>query len=157
MSSSLVHKTRESTIDYKFCIHTLDSDPRTTTADLVGLANISLDLTFHNATDTHVYISRLLENANEPTIKKWLNICHEKYGYALAGISDSFNDLAYKDYENLNLSAQLVGAQALQCEKSFGAKEESHKSPLSLRNDDLNRLSDIVATIASILNPDLLV
>ncbi|XP_058096171.1 putative invertase inhibitor [Magnolia sinica] len=152
MSSSLIHKTCKSTIDYKFCIHTLDSDPRTANADLVRLANISLDLTSHNATDTHGYISHLLENATEPAMKKWLNLCFENYDYALAGISDAIMSLASQVYENLDLSVQFVGAQARICEDSFG--EKGHKSPLSLRNDDLNRLSDIVSTIASILNPD---
>ncbi|XP_058096169.1 putative invertase inhibitor [Magnolia sinica] len=104
--------TYKSTIDYEFCIHILDSDPRTANADLVGLANISLDLALRNATDTHGYISHLLENATEPSMKKWLNICLEKYDHALAGISDAFMSLASKVYENFDLKAQFVDAQA---------------------------------------------
>ncbi|XP_058078539.1 putative invertase inhibitor [Magnolia sinica] len=103
-----------------------------------------------NATDTHEYISRLLENATDPAMKKWLNSCLKSYGYALSGISDAFRDYASKVYENIDFTIQIVGAQALICEHSFG--EKGHKSPLSHRNNNLNRLSNIVGAIASIIN-----
>ncbi|XP_058078538.1 putative invertase inhibitor [Magnolia sinica] len=119
--------------------------------DLVGLANISLDLTLRNATDTHAFISHLLENATDPAMKKWLNSCQKNYDYALAGIRDTFRDIASKDYESMIFTVDIVGAQALICEHSFG--EKGHKSPLNHRNNDLNRLSNIVGAIASILMP----
>ncbi|XP_058092927.1 putative invertase inhibitor [Magnolia sinica] len=151
MSSSLIHKTCKSTIDKKFCIDTLDSDPRTANADLVSLANISLDLTLRNATDTREYISHLLENATDPVMKKWLNGCLKSYGGALAGIRDASRDIASKDYESMVHSIQIGGSQPLICEQSFG--EKGHKSPLNHRNNDVNRLSNIVGAIASILMP----
>ncbi|THG08654.1 hypothetical protein TEA_015524 [Camellia sinensis var. sinensis] len=60
--SELVSSICKNTTNYRFCVESLYSDPRTPTADSYVLAYVSFDLAYLNASHTEDYIDMLFNN-----------------------------------------------------------------------------------------------
>ncbi|XP_058076306.1 pectinesterase inhibitor-like [Magnolia sinica] len=142
-----VYTICKQTTDFDFCSQALNSDPRTPTADLVTFSEISLDLASRNATDTSKYISQLLSKATDPVIKEHLSVCSQAYKSAIEEIGEAYKLLQSKSYEALSKEAVAVRAKPVVCENSF----KGTQSPLTSKNENLERLAVIVGVIADLL------
>ncbi|XP_042506438.1 cell wall / vacuolar inhibitor of fructosidase 2-like [Macadamia integrifolia] len=76
----LIHKTCNHTAEYNLCVALLQSDPRSLTADVKGLASIMLDLTLRNTNQTLSQVKELLKDTSlDQRIKQCFLTCVEVY------------------------------------------------------------------------------
>ncbi|ONI14781.1 hypothetical protein PRUPE_3G008000 [Prunus persica] len=74
VSTDLVEETCHKTTNYDLCVSSLKSDPRSSTADVKGLARIALDQTLTNSVDAQARIARLFNETSDEYTRKRLRI-----------------------------------------------------------------------------------
>ncbi|GMP37225.1 hypothetical protein CsSME_00009010 [Camellia sinensis var. sinensis] len=146
--SELVSSICKNTTNYRFCVESLYSDPRTPTADSYVLAYVSFDLAYLNASHTEDYIDMLLNNTTadcDSRLLQRLQRCSSFYGGAISALSQAVNDLDSETYSKLARLAGVAVHEACDCEAIF----QGH-SPftLSRMNHDLRGLSKICVVIS---------
>ncbi|KAK8525401.1 hypothetical protein V6N13_123077 [Hibiscus sabdariffa] len=149
-ANTLIETTCEKTQFVDLCISTLKSDPRSSTADVAGLAIIAADSAYAKANSTSNQIAVLLKSATDPKLIKALNSCLDSYNsilrvdlpVAILAINKGTPKVAVEratDAEN----------EAQKCEDSVG--ENSTNSPISGSSKALHDLCGILQSIASLL------
>ncbi|KAK4590668.1 hypothetical protein RGQ29_021009 [Quercus rubra] len=93
---SLITTTCNNTEFPDVCISTLESDPRSSTADLTNLSRIALELAITEANETKAEAFKLVNNAGS----------YESWGIRLA-CYDGFNSSVYQLEESLQYFDQL--------------------------------------------------
>ncbi|XP_058092129.1 cell wall / vacuolar inhibitor of fructosidase 1-like [Magnolia sinica] len=146
-STKLVDKVCKLTPDYAFCIQSLDSKHRTSTANLTGLGRISLDVALYNAKETFTYISELVNNVTDPTISVPVGRCFSLYQTTISYILSATTNFEMKSYEMVKLLLSERGNNPKACEAEF----KNVKSPLTRRNKDMSKLIVIAEVIAGLL------
>ncbi|XP_068660626.1 putative invertase inhibitor [Aristolochia californica] len=150
-SDELVDRVCRGSDDYYFCVSTLNSDHRTPNADLVGLAQISVDVTTKDLTSTYNYIEVLLKKTTDPRMKRDLGQCSGFYDTARNATLDASKAVARKDFAEVVTDAQLVGAAVGDCQDVFRAENPPLASPLKEQNQNAIDLATIVNSAANLL------
>ncbi|XP_015939289.1 putative invertase inhibitor [Arachis duranensis] len=147
----------DSNVSYKFCINSLESDPRSHGAkslEKLGLASIKL--VRHNVTDTRAQIKEILKknkNKLDPFAKECLDDCLQVYSDAIATIKEAIKDYKAKRYADSNVKLSSVIDASTTCEDGFNQRN-GVVSPLTKRNKDTFLLSAISLSIINMLNKD---
>ncbi|RVW71581.1 Cell wall / vacuolar inhibitor of fructosidase 1 [Vitis vinifera] len=81
--ADLVDQTCKQTPNYDLCVKTLRADPRSSTADVTGLALVTVDAIKAKATATLDRINGLLGTTPDPKTKAALSHCGELYDNAV--------------------------------------------------------------------------
>ncbi|XP_077219085.1 putative invertase inhibitor [Tasmannia lanceolata] len=149
-SADLVDKICKQTKDQNNCVQALNSDPRTKTADLKGLAHIALDLANKSASDTREYIGGLISNTSDAVMEQYLNGCLDDYAAGLFGIQKANTDLNSGAYNPLRIDMGAVGHETINCQNRFNF-EPFRDCPVTDRNQNLFNLCDISEATASLL------
>ncbi|GMI66657.1 pectin methylesterase inhibitor 5 [Hibiscus trionum] len=76
--------------DYAFCISRVGNDPRAATADLHGLALISISVTAIYIQETLDKIYELIHELKDPVTQSRLTLCQSDYNEALSNFQSSF-------------------------------------------------------------------
>ncbi|KAK8661851.1 hypothetical protein V6N13_091442 [Hibiscus sabdariffa] len=149
-ANSLIESTCTKTPFPDLCISTLKSDPRSSTADVSGLALIVADSVNAEAMATLNQISTLLKSATDPNMKKALSGCVDSYNTIIkADIPVAIDAIEKKNPKYAVDSATDAGDEAQRCEGSF--RGNSANSPISGSNKAVHDLSVILRSIASLL------
>ncbi|KAL5983670.1 hypothetical protein ACLOJK_017761 [Asimina triloba] len=148
--AALVDKVCRGTQNYNFCIRALNSDRRSASADLLGLARISLDLVRRSASDSHDFVCNLIPSTPDPTMKDALSNCCALYSSALFHVRDAYQYLDPKSPADLNGDMDEVYSEGHRCEDEF-KKPGITSRPLGPRNQNLEQLSKITSRISSLL------
>ncbi|KAK8671244.1 hypothetical protein V6N13_037844 [Hibiscus sabdariffa] len=149
-ANSLIETTCTKTPFPDLCISTVKSDPRSSTADVPGLALIVADSVNEKASATLNQISTLLKSATDPNMKKALSGCVDSYNTIIkADIPVAIEAIEKNNPKFAVGSATDAGNEAQRCEGSFG--ENSTSSPISGSNKAVHDLSVILQSIASML------
>ncbi|KAE8717801.1 Poly(A) polymerase, putative isoform 1 [Hibiscus syriacus] len=149
-ANSLIETTCKQTPYLDLCISTLESDPRSSSADVPVLGCIVADTANAKASATLNQISTLLKSATDPKLKKALNGCVELYNMIIKhDIPVAIDALEKGDPKFAVEYATDAGNNAQDCEDRFG--KSSTNSPISGGNKAVHDLSVIVESIASLL------
>ncbi|KAL5799082.1 hypothetical protein ACOSQ2_003902 [Xanthoceras sorbifolium] len=143
------------TLDYKFCVASLESIPRSHNTSLHQLGIISITLTRSNVTHTRSYIKKLLKQQKkkkkyDPFIRVCLRDCLDLYSDAIPTLKQAVKDYKSKHYEDANILVSSVMDASTTCEDGFHEKK-GVVSPLTKRNNDTFQLSAIALSIINMV------
>ncbi|KAG5563986.1 hypothetical protein RHGRI_000231 [Rhododendron griersonianum] len=102
-----------------FCIKTLKPYPRSATADLTGIAKVSLDLAQSRANTTKSLILTLFKRVSDPTSKAILTECTNYFNKAIGYLNEAKKYLAAKDYDAVNNRAEVAQSSIDDCNLSL--------------------------------------
>ncbi|KAL3505583.1 hypothetical protein ACH5RR_030965 [Cinchona calisaya] len=105
--------------DPQYCVQRLRSDPRSSSADLPTLAQITIGFAQSDTKSTADLVKSLEQQATDPKLKERYKSCLENYNGALNDLNDCTNDLKKKDYPSLNIHASAAGTEADTCDDNF--------------------------------------
>lgn len=132
-----------------FCKTILTADPRTKNASIFELGLVAIDLALNKSYSTKVKIQSLNESTGDPKLKDSLAFCEAYYEDASYVLGYARSHLNNKQYEAASISAGGVNNDARKCERKLN--NPPVKSPFTKENQDLERLSAIIATAANIV------
>ena len=104
--SSLVAPTCNHTEFPDVCISTLESDPRSSTADLTNLSRIALEIAVTKANETKADAFKLFNNATSDESRETRLACYE-YGFN-SSVYQFEESLQYFDEQNCTESSRIV-------------------------------------------------
>ncbi|XP_059278091.1 cell wall / vacuolar inhibitor of fructosidase 1-like [Lycium ferocissimum] len=147
-NTTLIHNTCKNTPNYQLCISTLQSDPRSSDADITVLGLVMVDAVKKKTVEIMESIKEL-----EKTNPKWkipLNECSLFY-YAVikADVPEAVDGLKKGVPKFAEMGMDDTAVEAEICEYSF--KENGLNSPLSKKNRDLMDLSNVAKSIIRML------
>ncbi|KAL4386177.1 hypothetical protein GQ457_09G024700 [Hibiscus cannabinus] len=147
-TNSLIETTCKQTPFFDLRVSTLESDPRSLSVDVSGLARIAADSVNAKAIVTLNQISTLLESATDPNLKKASGGCVDYYNTIInADIPVAIEAIEKNDPKFAVGSATDAGNEARRSEDSFGGS--STDSPISDSNKAVHDLCVILQSIAS--------
>ncbi|XP_021906760.1 pectinesterase inhibitor-like [Carica papaya] len=147
----LITQVCKKTNFYQLCMKSLQSDPRSSTADVNGLAGISLDLVTKKSNETFTYALELFKNVRDPLLYQYYGTCVEEYGAAVTRHLPAAIEALNKSHEYAVAGdeAKAVANNANVCEEQFTLTPMPRKSPFSSRSEVVHDLSLVAASIIS--------
>ena len=144
MDANLIAQTCRKTPNYKLCVSSLQSDPRSESADVRGLALVMVDVVKATATTALNRINVLLkETPKDDSLKD----CADRYDSILQDDVKVANEAITKgDPKFAEESMNDAGGEAEDCENDFKGR-----SPLTHLNKDVTDVADVAAAIVRIL------
>ncbi|XVF62417.1 hypothetical protein PTKIN_Ptkin09bG0006000 [Pterospermum kingtungense] len=147
---NLIETTCKHTPLFNLCVSTLKPDPRSSNADVAGLAHIAADSVNAKATATLNQIKGLLKSAKDPNLQKALQHCLDSYNSIIeADIPVAIEAVVKGNPKFAVNSATDAAIEAQTCEKSFA--NYPPKSPISDSNKAVHDLCAVLESIASLL------
>ncbi|KAK8504987.1 hypothetical protein V6N13_022834 [Hibiscus sabdariffa] len=149
-SDSLIESTCQQTSYYDLCIYTLQSDPRSSTMGLHGLARVAGNGLNETAADNLDLVSELLGSTNNPKLNNALKVCIGSYNTIIKVDVPGAIEAAQRNNPNLAIDyTRDAEKQVETCEKSFG--ENEIESPISAINTVAHQLIVILQSIVTII------
>ena len=148
-ANDLIETTCKQTPFFDLCVSTLQADPRSSSADVAGLAHIAADSVNAKATATLNQITGLLKSAGDPNLLKALQGCVDKYNAIIqADIPVAIEAIVKGDPKFAVDSSTDAANEAQYCENSFA---NPPSSPITDSNKAVHDLSTVLESIASLL------
>ncbi|PIA43268.1 hypothetical protein AQUCO_02000594v1 [Aquilegia coerulea] len=149
----LVVTTCNHTLYSKLCLSSLQSDPRSPTADVKGLAIVALDIC--NAHGAHMisHVNELKSQKNTtypPYIFSCLDDCINEYQEATGNLKEAAEALENKSYSSVNAFTTAAMTDSDSCEDGCSDNLE-YKSPLTLKNQHFFQLCSNALAITNLL------
>ncbi|KAG4932170.1 hypothetical protein AAZX31_17G035300 [Glycine max] len=143
-NANLIEETCKQTPHHDLCIQYLSSDPRSTEADVTGLALIMVNVIKIKANNALDKIHQLLQKNPEPSQKEPLSSCADRYKAIVeADVAQAVASLQKGDPKFAEDGANDAAIEATTCENSFSAG----KSPLTNHNNAMHDVAAITAAI----------
>ncbi|KAJ1406692.1 Pectinesterase inhibitor domain [Sesbania bispinosa] len=143
-NAKLIEETCNKTPSPSLCIQILQADPRSSSADVKGLAQIMVDEIKAKSNSVLNKINQLLKEGGE---KKALSSCAFKYRVILeVDVPRATQALRFGDPKFAEQAANDSGLDAKSCEESF-----SGKSPLTNENAFMRTVADVTSAIVKLL------
>ncbi|KAG6687708.1 hypothetical protein I3842_11G087000 [Carya illinoinensis] len=143
------------TVDYIFCLTSLQVIPVSHVTNLHGLALIAMELALRNATNTVSGIKKSLNGtAFDPFALACLENCLELYSGSVRTIVDSIGAFVSEHYVIAKVWLSTVMEAVATCEEGF-AEKKGEVPPLTKENYDLFQLCNIALCIIHLLTPPL--
>lgn len=144
----LIQKTCKQSPNYNLCVSSLQSDPRSSKANVQGLALIMVDAVKAKAKETLNHIHGLLKQSPKPGDQQHLSSCGDNYNAILEGdIPEAIEALRTGNYKFAEQGTNDAANEADSCEKKF----YSGTSPLTDFNKLVHDVAAITAAITRIL------
>ncbi|KAL5996234.1 hypothetical protein ACLOJK_026308 [Asimina triloba] len=152
-STSFIRSTCKKTQHYDICVAALESDPRSSAADLQVYAQILIELTLANATNTYSFISKLVnETDDDDVLRMCLYDCSAVYDIGINHLRDALMFLGLREHVEVGKLAGEAGDEGVECENFFKTPPlPKSPSPLTSRNEMLEALSSISKSIVGLL------
>ncbi|XP_022760929.1 cell wall / vacuolar inhibitor of fructosidase 1-like [Durio zibethinus] len=146
--NNLIETTCKKTPFFDLCVSTLKSDPRSSTADVAGLALIAADSVKAKALATLNQVTGLIKSATDPKLLKALNHCFDSYNNILqVDIAAAIQAIVKRDSKFAVNSATDAANKAQGCDNGFA---NPPKSPISNGNKAVHDLSVVLESIAKL-------
>lgn len=131
-----------------FCSQVLNSDPRVATADLPGLAQISIDIGHAKALDTFKYIKSLLKQVlpQDPSLHERYLSCSENYDEAIDNFEMAEGAVSARSYAGAKSAISGALTQADTCNDDLQGSPPD-PSQLHQRNQNILNLCNIIFAI----------
>ncbi|CAN1281690.1 Cell wall / vacuolar inhibitor of fructosidase 1 [Linum perenne] len=142
----LIKETCKQTPDYALCVTLLSSRAaKATTVKSLALAMI--DVVKAKATATSLQIKKLIKTTSSPQLKAALQTCDSNYGVIIDfDVPGAVTEVKYGNPKFGVDSMVDSAAESQNCEDQFRGKG---KSPLTSRNEDVRRVSDVAAAVST--------
>ncbi|XP_015867819.2 cell wall / vacuolar inhibitor of fructosidase 1 [Ziziphus jujuba] len=148
MDEKFIESTCKQTPNYDLCVSSLKSDPKSSTADVPGLALILVNKIKSQATKTLNHINSLLKRSPGAGKRRALDSCYSKYDAILKGdVPEAIEALTKGDYKFAEDGANDAANEANSCERGFS----SGSSPLTAMNKYIHDVSAIAAALVRTL------
>ncbi|XVF41912.1 hypothetical protein PTKIN_Ptkin01aG0318900 [Pterospermum kingtungense] len=108
-------------------------------ADIVALTQITVEQANTNATNTHSFITRLLQTTTDPTEKKALTICENAYRLVMGSFQEAAMDFFSKDYKGMLESERYAPRAQASCIDIYNTPT-SPPNPFGVRNRQMRIL-----------------
>ncbi|KAF5205477.1 Pectinesterase inhibitor domain containing protein [Thalictrum thalictroides] len=151
--SDLVLTTCSHTLYCNLCLSSLQSDPRSGTADLKGLAVVALDICNAHAAHMISHVNELKSQKNTtypPYIFSCLNDCINEYQEATGNLEEAAQALNNNSYSSVNAFTTAAMTDSDTCEDGCSDNHE-YKSPLTLKNQHFFELCSNALAITNLL------
>nr|VVV81265.1 unnamed protein product [Nymphaea colorata] len=145
-----IKKTCNQTLDYSFCLTTLQADNRSSHANLTGLDVIAMEMGVKNATSTLSYISKLLKQKTDPYTKACLKDCNELYSSSIDSFKSGIENLGAKRYDDVNVDISAAMTNVDTCETGF-TDGNGGASPLTKQNQNLMNIGSLTLAILKLI------
>ncbi|KAK4413062.1 hypothetical protein Salat_2953400 [Sesamum alatum] len=147
-TTELATQICRNTSNYAFCQEAMYSDPRAVGADRYLLAYIAYRQAYLNATDTADYIASELKSKSMESggASGSLRKCLGYYEEAIRRLAEMLGNLDSETFYGLDELSIDVENSVRGCQASVG----NPPSPLSKRNDDLIKLSNICLVVSKL-------
>lgn len=129
-----------------FCIKTLSSDPKSRTADLVGLGAIAIKHLKKSVSGVNSYAAGLLKKKWDPYTTQCLKDCVELYTDSADSLSEIEGEYKEKLYADAQTHLSAVEDSATTCESQFKAQK-----PLTSQNLEAQQSTRLVLAIINII------
>ncbi|KAI3981299.1 hypothetical protein MKX01_004563 [Papaver californicum] len=147
-------------LNYTSCVNSLQSDPRSSTANLQQLGIISMELSLRNATHINSYIEKLLNDKDIDDfsrIEKYLRDCLELYGDASSYIEEAIKAFDAYDSFSANIKMSAAMDSSTTCEDGFKDNNQNPAvSPLVREDYDFFQLTAISLAITNLVRHSIL-
>ncbi|KAK8588180.1 hypothetical protein V6N13_087126 [Hibiscus sabdariffa] len=144
---ALIQSICKDSQDVKFCNSIFESDPRSDTADLHGLALIAISNTIMEIQNTVSRIPGILSQLRDSLGKKRLTICQSDYNNSLKKFRSTFSSTSKNAYwDAINYIRDGTNA-VIDCHNNYRRGGPIATSPIN--DDDLNvfKLSEIILLV----------
>ncbi|GAV71660.1 PMEI domain-containing protein [Cephalotus follicularis] len=147
-AKNLIAEICPQTRNPSFCVGLLNSTPGAATADLMGLAKITISLAHNSASRTYDQIRSLVKQASNPQLKQHYKSCTEYYSESLSDLDQAREYLASGDYDGVNIQASSVMTYTDDCDEEIN-KPPTEPSGVSKKNQELTNICGIILVIAN--------
>ena len=148
MNSDLIEKTCKQTPNYNLCVSSLQSDPRSSKANVQGLALIMVDVVAAKTKETLNHIYKLLKQSPKPDHQLSLSYCANNYEAVLKGdIPEAIEALRTGNYKFAEQGSDDAANEVDLCENKF----LPGTSPLTDMNKVVHDVAALTAAITRIL------
>ncbi|XP_068651158.1 putative invertase inhibitor [Aristolochia californica] len=137
-------------LNYDFCVKSLQTAPKSATADLHWLGIITTSLAKAKAAYGEAKIDSLLAKSQDPYDMARLNDCKELYTNALSLTKQAKFAFKTNNWDDANVHMGNALNSAVTCEDSW-KEDPGHASLLSRENFDLQQLCRIGLAISKFL------
>lgn len=150
-AASLVEKVCQHSHNKENCIETFASNPDSKTASLRQLGLIALKIAAQNATNTSLYIQKLLNNQSlEAGLQQSLSDCLDNYIDANDQLDDSVAAVLANADQDVRTWINAAIADIKSCEDGF-AQNGGNPAVLKKRNSSFRQLCNNVLAINKLL------
>ncbi|XP_027156298.1 pectinesterase inhibitor-like [Coffea eugenioides] len=150
-TQDLVERVCSKSKDPSFCTKALESDPRSRTANLAGLCQISIDLSTTNAKSTQALVTSLGKKATDKISKEIYNTCLENYTNSISVLGDCTKRLQAGDYAGVNIKASAAQTEVDTCDECFKERKLSEPPTLTNACQKEQKLCNIILVTANML------
>ncbi|XP_073137756.1 cell wall / vacuolar inhibitor of fructosidase 2-like [Henckelia pumila] len=147
---TLLESVCKRTYDYKLCISSLKSNPRSYNADIKGLARIMMGVTRSKVDEILRVMLQLGRNATDPRVPECLdNVCYPVYDESTDYIQHAVEHLQSNSLKEAITDMNYANGDEQECEKCFAKLEI--KSPMTSINTQFATLCKVTEDIIRVL------
>ncbi|KAI4370326.1 hypothetical protein MLD38_018689 [Melastoma candidum] len=134
-------------LPFNFCVKTLSSDPRSRTADLVGLGVIAIEHLKDSVKRANLYAAGLLKKKVwDPYTASCLKDCVELYTDAVDDIPDIEAEYKGKSYADAQTHLSAIEDSSITCETQF-----KEKKPITSQNLEATQSASLALAIINLI------
>ncbi|XP_057971717.1 putative invertase inhibitor [Malania oleifera] len=144
----------DSTMNYAFCMESLQAIPKSHKASLRGLGFFSMSLVQKNALRIGRLVQNLLNSQDmkmSDYTKNCLKDCSELYADAVDSVKEAVDSFKGRDYDSANIKMSAAMDASSTCEDQFKEGKGS-KSPMTESSKQMFQLSGMALTIINMLH-----
>ncbi|KAM7462507.1 hypothetical protein LguiA_030628 [Lonicera macranthoides] len=101
----LVEQVCKTITDLSLCLSALQSNPRSSSSDMKGLAHIVLEVSLCKGSGNFSQVKKLVQNATDPIIKQCLDLCMKQYDLLIDNVNKAIHSLESNSFRDTNLHA----------------------------------------------------
>ncbi|KAK8565564.1 hypothetical protein V6N13_020660 [Hibiscus sabdariffa] len=153
---ALIDSICRPSVDYAFCISFVGNDPRAPTANLHGLALISISVTAISIQDTQDKIYKLLHQVKDPVTLSRLRRCQSDYNEALSNFQSSFTATSRNSFFEAIDLVRTGTNKVIGCHNRFRrgpGPGPIATSPIDVNDSNIFKLSGIIKIAVDKLIP----
>ncbi|XAR52723.1 hypothetical protein NMG60_11020934 [Bertholletia excelsa] len=136
--------------NFEFCYNTFYENIKTPMANLESLSQIAIEQSLYNATNTYIFVKKLLEDTSDMEARKNLTICDYCYYELMNLFQEAFRSFALRDFGVMVVYEKQAPAVEEKCEGIFG-EDFFAINPLAERNKEMRMLITMALVAGSML------
>lgn len=149
-TQELIEKICRQCEDYGFCNRIFNENLKTPTTDVEGLAQITVEQSLYYATNTYIFVKKLIANTSDAAVRDHLRVCDNSYNAVLNLFQEAFRSFDLKDYRSMMAYEWDTQRAAATCDAIFSADSLSIDQ-LIRRNQKMRILIAMALQTSSIL------
>lgn len=146
--TGLIQETCKHTDNYSLCVSSLESDPRSSNADIKALALISVELVLAKANETLWHVGDLFKKVSDPALYRFYGTCIEEYRAIVERqIPEAIGALQSGDFLVSENNVEAAATHADNCKEQFAGEAQ----PFTDQNKTVHDLSLVTSSIIELL------